>query len=86
MERRRLQGVQLGVDPVESHQILVGALLDDPSAVQHDDPVGVFVLYELYRATRTGSVLLPFLALLDLAIIVLIVREYRLLRREQTAA
>jgi len=48
--------------------------------------LGVFVLYELYRATRTGSVLLPFLALLDLAIIVLIVREYRLLRREQTAA
>ena len=40
--------------------------------------LGAFVLYELYRATRTGSVLLPFLALLDLAIIVLIAREYRL--------
>ena len=42
--------------------------------------LGVFVAYELYRATRTGSVLLPFLAALDLAIIWLIVREYRLLR------
>ena len=42
--------------------------------------LGVFVAYELYRATRTGSVLLPLLAALDLAIIGLIVREYRLLR------
>ena len=42
--------------------------------------LGVFVAYELYRATRTGSVLLPFLAALDLAIIGLIVREYRLMR------
>ena len=42
--------------------------------------LGVFVAYELYRATRTGSVLLPLLAALDLAIIWLIVREYRLLR------
>jgi uncharacterized membrane protein len=43
--------------------------------------LGAFVGYELYRAVRTGSVLLPFLAALDLAIIVLIVREYRLLPR-----
>jgi uncharacterized membrane protein len=42
--------------------------------------LGVFVVYELYRATRTGSVLLPLLAALDVAIIVMIVREYRLLR------
>ena len=42
--------------------------------------LGVFVGYELYRATRTGSLLLPFLAALDVAIIWLIVREYRLLR------
>ena len=41
--------------------------------------LGVFVVYELYRATQTGSVLLPFLAALDVAIIVLIIREYRLL-------
>ena len=46
--------------------------------------LGAFVLYELYRATRTGSILLPFLAVLDIAIIVVIVREYRLLRHERT--
>ncbi len=46
--------------------------------------LGAFVVYELYRATRTGSVLLPSLAVLDIAIIVVIVREYRLLRRERT--
>jgi uncharacterized membrane protein len=44
--------------------------------------LGVFVGYEVYRATRTGSILLPFLAVVDIAIIVVIVREYRLLRRE----
>ena len=43
--------------------------------------LGAFVAYEVYRATRTGSVLLPVLAALDVAIIVLIIREYRLLRR-----
>ena len=42
--------------------------------------LGAFVVYELYRATQTGSVLLPILAALDIAIIVMIVREYRLLR------
>ncbi|HEV7450429.1 MAG TPA: DUF2127 domain-containing protein [Pseudonocardiaceae bacterium] len=46
--------------------------------------LGAFVVYEVYRATRTGSVLLPLLAVLDIAIIVVIVREYRLLRRERT--
>lgn len=45
--------------------------------------LAAFVLYELYRATQTGSVVLPVLAALDLAIIVIIVREYRLLRRER---
>ena len=44
--------------------------------------LGAFVVYELYRATRTGSVLLPLLAVLDVAIIVMIVREYRLLGQE----
>jgi len=42
--------------------------------------LGAFVVYELYRASQTGSVLLPLLAALDVAIIVMIVREYRLLR------
>ena len=44
--------------------------------------LGAFVVYELYRATQTGSVLLPLLAVLDVAIIVMIVREYRLLGQE----
>jgi uncharacterized membrane protein len=43
--------------------------------------LGAFVVYEVYRATRNGSTLLPFLAVLDLAIIILIIREYRLLPR-----
>jgi hypothetical protein len=43
--------------------------------------LGAFVVYEMYRATHTGSVLLPLLAVLDIAIIVVIMREYRLLRR-----
>ncbi|NMH99534.1 DUF2127 domain-containing protein [Pseudonocardia acidicola] len=48
--------------------------------------LGVFVAYEIYRATQTHSVLLPFLAAIDIAIIVLIIREYRLLRRERAEA
>ena len=44
--------------------------------------LGAFVVYEVYRATRTGSILLPVLAALDIAIIVVIVREYRLLRAD----
>ncbi len=45
--------------------------------------LGLFVIYELYRAVHTGSVVLPFLAALDVAIIVLVLREYRELRRAQ---
>lgn len=45
--------------------------------------LGLFVIYEIYRATQTGSVLLPFLAALDVAIIVLIIREYRALGTSQ---
>jgi uncharacterized membrane protein len=61
---------------------LVGALLRGwrpayPVAVA---VLGAFVLYELHRAARTGSVLLPFLAALDVAIVVLIIREWRLHR------
>jgi uncharacterized membrane protein len=43
--------------------------------------LGAFVVYEVYRATQTGSVLLPFLAALDIAVIALVIREYRVLRR-----
>ncbi|ANY08038.1 hypothetical protein AFB00_19035 [Pseudonocardia sp. HH130630-07] len=40
----------------------------------------LFVGYELVHAWHTGSLLLPVLALLDVAIIVFVLREYRLLR------
>lgn len=43
----------------------------------------LFVVYEVYRAVNTHSILLPLLAALDLTIIVLVIREYRLLRRER---
>jgi len=46
--------------------------------------LGLFVVYEVYRATQTGSVLLPVLALVDVVVIVLVVREYRTLRRKQS--
>jgi uncharacterized membrane protein len=46
--------------------------------------LGLFVAYEVYRATQTGSVLLPFLAALDVAIIVLVIREYRALPARPT--
>jgi uncharacterized membrane protein len=42
--------------------------------------LGVFVGYELIRAVRTGSFVLPLLAALDILVIVLVLREYRLLR------
>jgi uncharacterized membrane protein len=45
--------------------------------------LAAFVAYEIYRAVHTGSVLLPFLAALDVVVIVLIIREYRLLRRRR---
>jgi uncharacterized membrane protein len=45
--------------------------------------LGAFVVYEVFRATHTGSVVLPFFVLLDVLIIVLVGREYRLLRRER---
>jgi len=43
--------------------------------------LGAFVAYEVYRATRTGSMLLPFLAAIDVVIIVMVIREYRLCRK-----
>ena len=42
--------------------------------------LGVFVGYELIRAVHTGSLVLPFLAALDVLVIALVLREYRLLR------
>ncbi|WNV86040.1 DUF2127 domain-containing protein [Umezawaea sp. Da 62-37] len=42
--------------------------------------LGLFVVYELYRAVRTGSLVLPLLAVLDIAVIVVVVREYRTAR------
>jgi uncharacterized membrane protein len=42
--------------------------------------LALFVAYELYRAFHTGSIVLPVLAAIDIAIIVLVVREYRALR------
>jgi len=48
--------------------------------------LGLFVVYEFYRATRTGSLLLPVLGVLDVIIIVLIVREYRRLAPERPIA
>ncbi|MCU1664268.1 MAG: hypothetical protein JWR58_4333 [Pseudonocardia sp.] len=46
--------------------------------------LGVFVVYELYRAVHTGSVVLPLLAVLDILIIIMVVREYRMLRGVRT--
>ncbi|MBC3192398.1 DUF2127 domain-containing protein [Pseudonocardia sp. C8] len=46
--------------------------------------LGVFVGYELTHAAYTGSVLLLFLAALDIAVIVLVALEYRALRRDPT--
>lgn len=43
--------------------------------------LALFVGYEVYRAIVTGSVVLPFLAALDLAVLVLVWREYRSLTR-----
>jgi len=61
---------------------LVGALLRRwlPAYPVAIAVLGAFVVYELYRATRTGSIVLPVLAVVDIVIIVVIVREYRLLR------
>ena len=47
--------------------------------------LGAFVIYEVYRAIRTHSIALPIFALLDVIIIVLVIREYRQIRREAAA-
>jgi uncharacterized membrane protein len=48
--------------------------------------LGVFVVYEFLRATRTHSIALPIFAALDLVIIALVIREYLQLRRERRLA
>jgi uncharacterized membrane protein len=45
-----------------------------------------FVVYEVWRAVHTHSIALPFFAALDVVIIVLVLREYRQLRRERAEA
>ncbi|MBN9735384.1 MULTISPECIES: DUF2127 domain-containing protein [unclassified Pseudonocardia] len=64
---------------------LVGALLRKwlPAYPPAIVVLSLFVVYELVHAWHTGSLLLPFLAALDVAIIVLVLREYRLLSRER---
>ena len=43
----------------------------------------LFVVYEVIRMVHTGSLVLPLLAALDLAIAVLVIREYRAPRRKR---
>ncbi|WP_158890958.1 DUF2127 domain-containing protein [Amycolatopsis anabasis] len=43
--------------------------------------LAAFVVFEIVRAVHTHSIALPFFAALDLVIIVLVLREYRQLRR-----
>ncbi len=45
-----------------------------------------FVVYEVWRAIHTHSIALPVFAAIDVVIIVLIIREYLKLRRENVAA
>ncbi|HEX4702777.1 MAG TPA: DUF2127 domain-containing protein [Pseudonocardiaceae bacterium] len=48
--------------------------------------LAAFVVYELWRAVHTHSIALPIFAAIDVVIIVLVIREYRKLRRERAAA
>lgn len=45
--------------------------------------LGLFVLFELLRAVQTRSLVLPLFALLDVVIIILVLKEYLELRRQQ---
>ncbi|MER5391052.1 DUF2127 domain-containing protein [Saccharopolyspora sp. NPDC002686] len=45
--------------------------------------LGLFVLFEILRAVQTRSIVLPLLAALDVAIIVLVIKEYLELRRQR---
>ncbi|MFD9892637.1 DUF2127 domain-containing protein [Amycolatopsis sp. NPDC059027] len=46
--------------------------------------LAAFVVYEVIRAIHTHSIALPFFAALDVVIIVLVLREYRQLKRERS--
>ncbi|SDD89161.1 DUF2127 domain-containing protein [Actinokineospora iranica] len=66
---------------------LVAALLRKITAAY---PVAAAVLTafaanEVYRAIRTDSIALPFFAAIDLAIIAVVLREYRALRTTHPA-
>jgi uncharacterized membrane protein len=79
---RTFAAVYLGLHGVVKLALVVALL----RRVRPAYPVAVVVLagfvgYELVRAARTGSLLLPVLAAVDVAVIVMIVREYRMLRR-----
>ena len=47
--------------------------------------LSAFVVYEVWRAIHTHSIVLPFFAALDVIIIVLVLREYRQLKRERAS-
>jgi uncharacterized membrane protein len=47
--------------------------------------LGLFIVYELVRAAHTHSIALVVFAALDIVIVVLVLREYVLLRRRQAA-
>lgn len=47
--------------------------------------LSAFVVYELFRATRTHSIALPIFAAMDILIIVFVVREYLQLRHDRSA-
>ncbi|MDI2030717.1 DUF2127 domain-containing protein [Saccharopolyspora sp. TS4A08] len=44
--------------------------------------LGLFVLFELVRGVQTHSLVLPALTALDIVIIVLVIKEYREIRRD----
>ncbi|WP_409497204.1 DUF2127 domain-containing protein [Amycolatopsis sp. cmx-11-12] len=48
--------------------------------------LSAFVVYEIFRAIHTHSLALPFFAALDVVIVVLVLREYRQLKRDRVAA
>lgn len=48
--------------------------------------LAAFVIFELLRALHTHSIALPIFAALDVVIIVLILKEYRQLRRERAGS
>lgn len=47
--------------------------------------LSAFVVYEIFRAIHTHSLALPFFAALDVLIVVLVLREYRQLKRDRVA-